>query len=105
MMLAACAPTANAPLPPLLPLGASVGAGEVCGGMAGLRCGTEGEFCLVPMANQCGAADGGGTCAPMPEMCAQDYAPVCGCDGRDYSNECAAHAAGVSAAHAGACGG
>jgi len=77
--------------------------GEFCGGMAGVRCETEGDFCKLPMSARCGAADAGGVCAPVPEICTQDYMPVCGCDARNYPNECAAHAAGVSAAYAGAC--
>jgi hypothetical protein len=37
-------------------------------------------------------------------MCTADWTPVCGCDGKTYSNACNAKAAGVSAFTAGECG-
>ena len=49
------------------------------------------------------APDAGGRCAPIPSGCTKELNPVCGCDGKDYSNPCMAAAAGVNVAKTGAC--
>ncbi|WP_298911986.1 Kazal-type serine protease inhibitor family protein [uncultured Algimonas sp.] len=97
------------PQPPLrspLPPGPAVQPGDrLCGGMVawqGAPCG-PGEFCYRPLEAQCGAADQPGVCRTAPEMCTMQYDPVCGCDGKTYSNECVANGNGVSAAYRGEC--
>ena len=75
---------------------------RVCGGIAGLPC-RAGEFCELPK-GECHAADLQGVCLPVPQVCPELYAPVCGCDGVTYSNECDRQVAGVQHAHPGPCG-
>jgi hypothetical protein len=76
---------------------------QACGGMMpGPGC-AKGSYCAIPMSGMCGAADQGGTCEPKPTVCYKIFAPVCGCNGQTYSNDCMAAAAGVSVSATGAC--
>lgn len=76
--------------------------GDACGGIMGLQCG-DGLFCAFEDSAQCGWADQMGTCAARPDACITLYRPVCGCDGRNYSNSCAAASHGVSVDYDGEC--
>ena len=79
------------------------GGGEQhCGGFAGLAC-PGGQFCDYDADAMCGAADQMGVCRPMPDACAAQYDPVCGCDGQTYSSACDANAVGVAVFASGAC--
>ena len=58
-----------------------------------------GLYCEKPV----GKCKAEGSCAIRPEVCTDDYQPVCGCDGQTYSNACNAARAGVSVAKKGKC--
>ncbi len=73
-----------------------------CGGFTGLLC-DEGEYCHFELDQTCGFADQTGVCKPSPDFCIELFAPVCGCNGETYGNECKANAAGTSKAAAGEC--
>jgi len=44
-----------------------------------------------------------GICTNRPAACPTVIEPVCGCDGNDYSNACAANAAGTGVLNSGEC--
>ena len=79
----------------------AAGAGETCGGIAGIQC-DAGLACQFP-AGQCQTADLGGTCTKVPDTCPKGGQQVCGCDGKTYANDCEIMKAGIAPDHSGAC--
>jgi hypothetical protein len=81
-----------------------VGLGESCGGFrpAPIPVCKPALFCEHP-AGSCGIADSAGKCVAVNQPCDLILAPVCGCDGKTYSNDCARRNARVQLNHTGAC--
>ena len=77
-------------------------ANGACGSRGLPQCGA-GQYCAYPLSAICGAADAPGVCTDKPEVCADIYAPVCGCDDKTYGNACEAAGAGVSVQKQGEC--
>lgn len=74
----------------------------MCGGIAGFGC-APGLYCAFPVEAHCGASDQAGVCKLIPEMCTEQFAPVCGCNDKTYPNDCYAAREGISVGHQGEC--
>jgi hypothetical protein len=94
-------PERDGSLPPKVDAGVGE-PGAACGGIGGFPC-SPGLYCKEPLGQCRTIADGMGTCTRRPQGCGAIYAPVCGCDGMTYPNDCVAASAGRSVASTGAC--
>ena len=74
----------------------------ICGGIGGILC-PEGYTCDY-YDPTCSIIDLAGVCVPTPDVCEEIYAPVCGCDGVTYGNNCERIRAGATLAYKGECG-
>ena len=74
-----------------------------CAGIQGKLCPSNTMVCDL-MPGHCKAIDLGGICKKRPSICTQvQFLPVCGCDGKTYSNDCTRLIAGAQKDHDGKC--
>lgn len=76
-------------------------AGKTCGTIAGIPC-PDGLWCDLE-AGRCGTTDLKGACVEIGDFCPEVEAPVCGCDGKKYGNDCKRIRAKAQKNHEGAC--
>ncbi len=67
-------------------------------------CSNNGECALADYCRKESCSAEMGTCVVRPTTCDNDFAPVCGCDGVNYWNDCLRERHRVAASSAGECG-
>lgn len=51
----------------------------------------------------CGGLDRKGSCAPIPKNCEVTESKICGCDNKEYQNDCIAKTLGITVKNEGSC--
>jgi hypothetical protein len=75
-------------------------AGETCGTVQGIPC-ASGLVC--DLRGSCTSSDAAGVCVPLVQSCPASGTPVCGCDGKQFRNDCERQLAHDMLDAAGAC--
>lgn len=83
----------------------TIGDGGICGGLTNAEC-KKGLWC-DPNPGSCDVSGGlAGVCVAVPKKgaCPASFIPVCGCDGKTYSNDCVRQMSRVGKKHDNECG-
>lgn len=76
--------------------------GAICEVTGGKAC-KAGLYCKRPFGACVADPAGRGVCTPIPDICSDEYKPVCGCNGKTYTNACMAEIDDANIAHEGSC--
>ena len=76
--------------------------GATCTTDDGKSC-RPGSYCKRPFGACVEVPKGEGLCSPIPDICGDEVKPVCGCNGKTYSNICLAEIDDANIAHEGSC--
>jgi hypothetical protein len=75
---------------------------RACAGPRDHQC-PDDRYCAALRPGRCPGEEQIGVCMRRPEVCTDEFNPVCGCDGVTYPNACNAAAVGVAVASRGEC--